>query len=130
MLGSLSGDAAGEFKFVPDWPEFDDEKRLELYTKHACHELNFFLMKKDPEFFRAVVVTHIRNKRDQTFMDHYLLGDNLAEFLEPWSYSRLNTVERILLAQRIEEQTQNISRNIEEALPVEPDTRGDVWILL
>ena len=31
---------------------------------------------------------------------HDVIGDELKEFLEPWKFDRLNTVERVLLAQR------------------------------
>ena len=44
---------------------------------------------------------YLANKKDKTFLDHWLLGDDLSEYLEPWEYGRLNTVERVLLAQRI-----------------------------
>ncbi|MEM7455738.1 MAG: hypothetical protein AAF456_15400, partial [Planctomycetota bacterium] len=123
LLGSLNGEAANEFQFILQWPELEDEARRELYSEHACHELNFFLMKKDPGFFREVVVPHITNKRDKTFMDHYLLGNDVSDFVEPWSYARLNAVERILLAQRIEEQTQNIARNIDDLYRLSPTPR-------
>ena len=34
-------------------------------------------------------------------MDHWLLGDDLKDYLEPWRFGRLNIVEQILLAQRL-----------------------------
>ena len=43
----------------------------------------------------------IANKKDKTFVDRWLLEENLSEFLTPWNFEQLNTVERVLLAQRI-----------------------------
>jgi hypothetical protein len=42
---------------------------------------------------------YLANKRDKTFMDHYLLGADLSG--SPVAIQPLNTVERVLLA-RIE----------------------------
>ena len=103
-----------EFSFILNWPKLEAAKKQELYSKYACHELSFFLQRKDPEFFKAVILPYLGNKRDQTFLDHYLLGHDLLTFLTPWRYGRLNTTERILLAQRHPEQAPNTAREIRE----------------
>lgn len=90
-----------EFAFVLRWPSLEEDRKRELYSEYACHELNFFLAEKDPEFFAAVVRPALANKFDKTFFDHYLLGDDLASYAEPWRFGRLNIVERILLARRL-----------------------------
>jgi len=33
------------------WPKFSQEEKLKVYYKYACHELNFYLFKKDQKFF-------------------------------------------------------------------------------
>ncbi len=91
----------GEFSFILDWPTLKDERKRELYSKYACHELSFFLSRRDNEFFTQTIKPYLANKRDKTFLDHYLLGNDLASFLEPWKYGRLNIVERILLGRRL-----------------------------
>ncbi|HVH99677.1 MAG TPA: hypothetical protein VM869_13240, partial [Enhygromyxa sp.] len=102
LLLTLSGDAhLREFEFVTRWPTLTPEQKRERYSKYACHELHLFLARKDPEFFAAIVQPYLANKRDPTFMDHYLLGAPLDGYLEPWAYGRLNTLERILLAERM-----------------------------
>ena len=83
------------------WPELDEARQRELYSKYACHELNLFLSRKDPEFFAAVIKPYLANKREQTFLDHYLLDHDLRPYLEPWAYGRLNVLERVLLAGRL-----------------------------
>ncbi len=91
-----------EFRFVLRWDQISDVEQRELYSKYACHELSFYLSRKDPEFFETVIQPYLRNKLHKTFMDEYLLGDDLKSYLDPWKYEQLNVVERILLAQRIE----------------------------
>ncbi len=103
-----------EFGFVLDWPELTDEAKKEKYSKYACHELNFFLFKKDPEFFGRVVRPYLRNKKDATFLDDWFVSDDLSRYLRPWSYSRLNVVERVLLSQRIHGEKRAAGREISD----------------
>ncbi|MFV8751529.1 hypothetical protein ACNOYE_13375 [Nannocystaceae bacterium ST9] len=101
LLETLSGDASlREFEFVTRWPSLSLADKRERYSKYACHELHLFLARKDPAFFAEVVRPYLADKRDKTFMDHYLLGGDLAGWREPWAFGRLNTLERILLLGR------------------------------
>lgn len=101
-----------EFAFIMNWPKLKPEEKRALYSKHASHELSFFLSKKDPEFFDEVIKPYLANKKDQTFLDHYLLGHDLSDFLLPWNHEQLNVVERVLLAQRVKDERPNTSRHI------------------
>jgi hypothetical protein len=98
-LTALNGDPTlAEFRFLVDWPTLKLEEKRAKYSKYACHELHFFLSRRDPVFFGEVVKPYLVAKRNKTFMDHYLLGEELGSYLRPWQYGRLNVVERILLA--------------------------------
>ncbi|NNE92309.1 MAG: hypothetical protein HKN23_11730 [Verrucomicrobiales bacterium] len=121
MMG-VNGDATfGEFGFVLTWPELPIEEKHRLYSKYACHELNFFLSRKDVEFFEQVVQPYLENKRDKTFMDDYLIGADLAEYVQPWKFGRLNTPERILLARRLGGgETESTARHIRELFELQP----------
>ena len=112
-----------KFEFILNWEDHPIEKKQELYSKFACHELNFFLMHKDPIFFSRVIEPHLKNKRDKTFLDLWFLNENLDEFTSPWKYARLNAFEKILLAQRLEERSVDIIRNLNEAYWLTPTTR-------
>lgn len=115
LLATLSGDAKlAEFSFLLDWPKLSAEKKREKYSELACHELSFFLSRKDPEFFQSVIQPYLAHKRDKTFMDHYLLGEALEGYLEPWAYGRLNVVERILLAERIHRERGPTGRHVKD----------------
>jgi len=103
-----------EFGFILTWPKLTDAQKREKYSKYACHELNFFLYKKDRKFFDTVILPYTRNKKDKTFMDHLLVGNDLSGYLEPWRHARLNIVERILLAQRIQGEDAHTSRHVKD----------------
>ena len=103
-----------EFAWLLNWPKLKEDEKRAKYGEFACHELNFFLYRKDKAFFDAVVKPYIANKKNKTFMDEFLLGLDLAPYLEPWAYARLNIVERILLAQRIKNEAPNASRHVRE----------------
>ena len=110
-----------EFAFLMDWPGMTRARKLELYGKHACHELHFFVHQKDPEFFRAVVRPFLANKLDKTFLDEWLLERDLRAYLEPWKFAQLNLVEKILLAQRVGgQEPAAVARVLREALELNP----------
>ncbi len=100
------------FRWLLDWPTLDEATRLQRFSENACHELHFFLLKKDPKFFDAVVKPFLANKHHKTFLDHYLLGSDLRPWLDAWKYQRLNVVERILLAQRLPEEAARTQREL------------------
>ena len=88
LYATLSKDAKlAEFAFVLRWLTLKPEEKRKYYSDFACHELSFFISKKDPEFFNTVVKPYLANKKDKTFLDHWLLGSDLQRFLQPWEYS-------------------------------------------
>jgi hypothetical protein len=109
-----------EFAFLLNWPKLKPEEKSALYSKYASHELHFFLAKKDPAFFKAVVLPYLANKKDKTFMDRWLLQEDLSEYLQPWWYGRLNTVERILLAQRLQGEPAKTARYVNDLVRLQP----------
>ncbi len=113
LYATLNHDAKlAEFDFILRWPSLKDEEKRELYSKYASHELSFFLFKKDPAFFKTVIAPYLKNKKDKTFMDHFLLEDDLQKYLRPWAYSQLNIPERILLSRRIADEQASTARHV------------------
>lgn len=118
-----------EFAFVLRWPTLKPEQKRELYSKYACHELSFFLSKKDPEFFKTVITPHLVNKKDKTFLDHFLLGGDVKGFMQPWEFGRLNATERVLLSQKIEGEQPKTARHLEDLLKLlPPNTDRDLFL--
>ena len=125
LYQTLTGDEnLEEFRFLLRWDRMSHDEKVELYSKHACHELNFFVSRKDPEFFDKVIQPYLGQKLNKTFLDHYLLGHDLDSFLAPWRYDHLNAVERILLARRIAGEqavTATSLKNAVDLMPPDPD---------
>eukprot|EP00163_Fabomonas_tropica_P032210 TRINITY_DN798_c1_g1_i1.p1 TRINITY_DN798_c1_g1~~TRINITY_DN798_c1_g1_i1.p1 ORF type:complete len:1554 (-),score=446.16 TRINITY_DN798_c1_g1_i1:323-4984(-) len=102
LYTTLSNNATlQEFSFLANWGELSQKDKLAKYSKYACHELSFFVYNKDTHFFNHVVRPYLRNKRDKTFMDHFLLGENLAEYTTPYRWRQLNVVEKILCSSQV-----------------------------
>lgn len=109
-----------EFGFLMNWPGMTQAEKREKYSQYACHELNFFLYKKDPAFFKQAVLPHIKHKLHKTFLDHWFLGAPLAAFLKPWAFAQLNVVERILLAQAIAAEKPHLVRHLQDLFDLVP----------
>ena len=126
LLETLNtGTHLNKFRFILDWNQKKEAEKNELYSKYACHELNFWLSRKDKDYFEKVVVPHIKNKRSKTFMDHYLLEDDLSAFAKPWEFARLNTAERILLAESLQDQRADMLRSVDEGYWLNPITQAN-----
>ncbi len=108
-----------EFSFLSNWPKLKIEEKRALLSKYGCHELHFFIYQKDRAFFDEVVRPFLINKKDKTFVDLWLLGEDLTGFLKPWEYARLNTMERVLLAKRLKDEFKT-GKHIEERLRLTP----------
>jgi hypothetical protein len=109
-----------EFQFILNWPTLTPEEQRAKYSKYACHELNVFLAKKDPKFFAEVVKPYLANKKDKTFIDHWLLDDKLDAYLLPWNHGQLNAAERVFLAQRVNGERPKTARHIDELFRLQP----------
>lgn len=125
LYATLSKDPKlAEFAFVTRWPALKDAEKRELYSKYACHELHVFLSRKDPTFFAEVVKPYLANKKDKTFVDRWLLGDDVAGYLRPWEYGRLNVAERVLLARRTPNEGPKAARHLDDLLRLVPRNVG------
>ena len=124
LLSTLSGNSdLTKFGFILQWPGLKEEEKRAKYSEFACHELHFFLHQKDPAFFAKVIRPYLANKKDKTFLDHWLLGDELSGYLEPFRFSRLNVVEKILLARKLGNEGKAMARyvgELSEMIPPDP----------
>jgi hypothetical protein len=121
LFMTLSNDARlARFSFVPKWADLKEEEKREKFSQFACHELNFFLYQKDPEFFRSVVRPFLANKKDKTFLDRWLVDEDLESYLSPWNYERLNIAERILLGKRMENELAHMQRHVSDLFQLVP----------
>jgi hypothetical protein len=115
LYATLSGNPAlEEFRFLLRWHEMEAGEKNDVYSRHACHELSFFLFHKDKPFFDTIVKPYLANKKDKTFLDQWLLGEDLSGYVDAWAFGRLNAVERILLAQRESPGLENVRRDTQD----------------
>ena len=116
LLLALSGGNKDlkQFEWALRWPKLSVEERRSRYSEFACHELNLFLSRKDPKFFKEVVEPYLRNKKDPTFLDDLLLGRDLSRYLSPWAYGRLNAAERALLTRQLPGESEAGRRHLQE----------------
>ena len=132
LYRSLSHDRdLASFAFILDWPGLPAAKKQALYSKHACHELHFFLYEKDRPFFDKVIAPYLRNKAHKSFLDRWLLSEDLSRYLESRAFAQLNVVERILLSHRIAGQAKSIERHVRESyelLPVDPEKQRRLFL--
>lgn len=130
FYSTLSDDERLErFRFLLDWPNLTAERKRAEYSEHACHELNLFLYHKDREFFNAAIRPFLANKREKKFLDLWLLEADLTAFMTPWSYARLNTLEKVLLARRIRDERERTLKHLEDLLLTLPVDRDEQVML-
>lgn len=121
LYRTLSGLAALDaFEFILRWPKLSDDEKRAKYSEFACHELSFFLSRKDPDFFKRVIQPYLKNKKDKTFMDRYLLEEDLSGYRRPWEFGRLNILERILLGRRISDEGDPVARHADDRCDLLP----------
>jgi hypothetical protein len=115
-----------DFSTIMEWPGLSTETKAETYKKLASHELHLFLFHKDPEFFGKAVKPYLANKMEKQFIDRWLLGENLDAYRAPWRFAGLNTLERILLGQRIQNERDAAARFVREQVALVPPDREHV----
>ncbi len=99
-----------QFECLTRWPSLAEEQKERHYSDLACHEMNLFLLVHDPKFFDRVIRPYLANKMQKQFMDDFVLGSDVAKYVQPWRLAQLNAVERVLLAKRIASQSSSTKR--------------------
>jgi hypothetical protein len=132
LLSSVSGAAdLAKFAFVTRWNDLGEDERRALYREHACHELHLFVYFKDRAWFDAVLRPYLANKAHREFLDEWMLGSDVGDWLEPHRFARLNLVEQILLLQRMPGQQEALRRFVAERsdiLPVDLDRQRSLFL--
>ena len=122
LYATLSKDPKlAEFAFVLNWPKLKPEEKRALYSKYACHELNFFLCEEGPGVLRRGGQA-VPGEQEGQDVPRPLAARRRPEraTCDPWEYGRLNTVERVLLAQRIAGEPAKTARHLNDLLRLLP----------
>ncbi len=121
LLMTLNSDShLRDFSFVGRWPQLSAEEKLAKFSKYESHELNFFLYHKDRAFFDETVRPFLANKYEKTFLDHWLLEEDLAAYQNAWEFAQLNRVEQVLLARRMPTVLPALAQQLQDALNMVP----------
>ena len=96
---SSSGEVQ-DFRDLMFWPMLPEAQREALAQQLASHEFNLFLYYKDRPWFNAHIRPMLKNKRHLTFIDRFLLDQDLSFYFDPVQYQRLNPAEKALLARK------------------------------
>ena len=91
-----------DFSFLLHWNTYSFNEKKTYYNRYNCSELNIFIYFKDTVFFTTVIKPYLQSKIEKSFLDHYMVGDDVTMYLLPVHYQRLNAFERALLVSRVD----------------------------
>ena len=127
----LPSEELEKFRVLTRWHRLDAKEKQRTYSELACHELHLFLYFKDRPFFDSAVRPYLANKLQPQLVDDFLVGSDPARYQDLWQLGRLNTLERILLAQRDPTMRPGLRkwlRDYVEAEPIAPEERLSVFL--
>lgn len=120
----VDADPLDRFAFLLDWPDADQEKKLGLWSEHASHELHVFLHFKDRPFFDSVVRPYLANRGERSFLDAWLLEEDVRPWLRPDRFEALNLTERVFLLERLGRDPETVGRELGWLLDRNPPPAG------
>eukprot|EP00486_Rosalina_sp_Unknown_P013750 CAMPEP_0201592464 /NCGR_PEP_ID=MMETSP0190_2-20130828/190352_1 /ASSEMBLY_ACC=CAM_ASM_000263 /TAXON_ID=37353 /ORGANISM="Rosalina sp." /LENGTH=1532 /DNA_ID=CAMNT_0048051251 /DNA_START=647 /DNA_END=5242 /DNA_ORIENTATION=- len=113
-----------KFRPLTAWNTLSESAKLDFYDKFMCNEVNYFIYKRDRQFFENTVKPVLTNKLRKEFMDLFLLDSSeLARYSDPYLFSTLNTFEQILFASQSKDKDGIVKatiRSIEESAALIP----------
>ena len=109
-----------KFRVLTRWNQLKEDEKSRVYSELACHELHLFLYRKDRDFFDRVVSQYLDDKYQKQLVDRYLLGQDVNSYLEAWQRHRLNSLERIMLADRIQGTRDGARKWLADAVAASP----------
>ncbi len=115
LLLTINGSSTvREFGFLMDWPELEENEKIEKYRTYACHELHFFIYRKDRKFFDKIIRPYLESKKEPTFLDDWFLQRDLSVYLDPFRFDQLNAFEKALLSTTRFASAKEMSRHLSE----------------
>jgi len=90
-----------KYEWIVRWESIDISEKLAKWEAFQSNEVNYFLFKKDKDFFNNVVIPALNSKLQKSFFDKYLLDEDLTPYTRLDLFVTLNCFEKILLAEKI-----------------------------
>ena len=101
---ALGGNWVRDWEFLTQWSRLNEEEKGLKYWEFASHELNFFLWRKDREYFNRVVGPFLANKLEKDVVDHFLLDTpdyDWTKYLSLHALQALNPFEQLLVLTKV-----------------------------
>ncbi len=95
------------------WDQFSEQKKKQILTEQGSHELHLFLKLHDTVWFETHVRPVLKNKRHKSFLDLFILDEDLSEYLKPWRFNYLNAAQKALLAHAIPSARDSIVQSLQ-----------------
>lgn len=108
-----SYDKEMNLKYLFCWSEYSEQEKLNVVESQGFLEVLFFIYLKDRPFFDKYLQEMTALKAEKTFIDHYLLGNDLSQYLELSLLQSLSPPELVLLAVRVPSATDCVRRRLE-----------------
>jgi hypothetical protein len=90
----------GKLAFVNNWANLTKQQKDNHLSEYGCHELHFFIKKRDIEYFDAVVRPVIQSKLEKSLVDFFLIDDfaSVVAFQDRKldAFNHLNAFEKCL----------------------------------
>ncbi len=117
LYKAINGDnGLDKFRFLLQWQDLSEAEKQHKYSRYASHELNFYLYQRDKDFFDSKIKPVISNKLKKDFIDDWLLHNDLSKYVVESEYSRLNVIEKALLAKRVKWQKDAVLSDLTDAI--------------
>ena len=95
LLLEVSGSQElGEWRFLGNWGNMDENEKSEKIETFFSHELSLFIYFKDPEYFNKALKPFIQCKMEKGLVDLFLLGESLRKY--SGNFEKLNKLEQCL----------------------------------
>jgi len=91
-----------KYEWLVRWESIGISEKLANWEMYQSNEINYFLYKKDKDFFNNVVIPALKSKLQKSFFDKYLLDEDLTPYIRLDLFVTLNCFEKILLAEKIQ----------------------------
>ena len=91
-------------KKLTHWNNLSISEKNQLFTGLCSNEVNIFIFKKDPTYFKSTVYPFIFNKMEKCFVDYFLLQDikEIHKYVDrPALMRKLNCMEKALLIEAL-----------------------------
>jgi hypothetical protein len=78
-----------------------EERKIQLWNEHMCHEVHLFLYLRDKPFFSRFVGPYLGQSLVVGFLDSFMLGRDVEGWMQPHRFETLTCAEQLLLAERV-----------------------------